>query len=105
MIPESSHHLEDLSTFFAFQSKTQGVGGPKLLTAIVLVWPESSFGFFFNIFSVRCYRKIQTNFLAKPIFIGMQAENVVLFIATLTIHWKIDVEAEAPILWPPDADS
>ena len=34
----------------AFQSKTQGVGGPKLFTVVVLVWPKSSFGFFPNIF-------------------------------------------------------
>jgi len=24
---------------------------------------------------------------------------------TLNIHWKTDAEAEAPVLWPPDAKS
>ena len=25
--------------------------------------------------------------------------------STLNIHWKIDAEAEAPVLWPPDGKS
>ena len=35
---------------------------------------------------------------------GDQTQSV-LKESTLNIHWKTDAEAEAPILWPPDAKS
>ena len=34
-----------------------------------------------------------------------RSNQSVLKESTLNIHWKTDGEAEAPILWPPDAKS